>query len=208
MYAFAIMRWRENSAKGVICTPKTPESEQTVARLRNEIALSSDAETLVGAGMTLQGHSSAYAQYCNGDAGEVTRLGEMLVDKALNLDPTLGERYQVRHSKKTSAEGPGISTRYAFGERAAQQRLIHQEKAVYPLLAKQAHIQGTVTFQITVDTEGRVKQVELISGHPLLVAAAQQAVMQYRYEPLYLEGAQAPQPFKATVRVQLIDESH
>ena len=59
----------------------------------------------------------------------------------------------------------------------------------YPADAKQARIQGTVVMRVIVDKEGNVANIQLISGHPLLVAAAKDAVQQYVYKPTLLNGS-------------------
>ena len=76
-------------------------------------------------------------------------------------------------------------------------RLVHQVRPVYPPLARQARIQGTVKFAVRVDEDGAVDEIRLISGHPFLVAAAMDAVRQYRYVPAYLGG----RPVEAVIAV-------
>jgi protein TonB len=63
-------------------------------------------------------------------------------------------------------------------------------KPVYPSLAKQAHVQGAVTVQVLVDETGRVVSARAVSGHPLLLVAAQQAALQAKFSPTKL-GDQA-----------------
>jgi TonB family protein len=58
----------------------------------------------------------------------------------------------------------------------------------YPPLARQAKIQGTVRFRATIGKDGSVVNLELISGHPLLVAAAKAAAKQWTYKPTLLNG--------------------
>ncbi len=69
-----------------------------------------------------------------------------------------------------------------------QKKLVHQVHPVYPPLAKQARIQGTVRFTAIIGTDGTIRNLQLIGGHPLLVQAAQEAVQQWRYEPTLLNG--------------------
>jgi len=58
----------------------------------------------------------------------------------------------------------------------------------YPPLAKRARIQGVVRFTVTIDKEGYVQSLEPVSGHPLLVEAATEAVKQWVYKPTLLNG--------------------
>jgi protein TonB len=70
----------------------------------------------------------------------------------------------------------------------AQGLLIHQVKPQYPMLALQARIQGSVILQATIDKDGTVQDLRVISGHPLLTPAAIEAVKQWRYRPYYLNN--------------------
>lgn len=70
----------------------------------------------------------------------------------------------------------------------AAARLIEQPRPVYPPEAKAARIQGVVALQIRIGTDGRVIDVSVISGHPLLVDAAVEAVRQWVYRPTLLNG--------------------
>jgi TonB family protein len=58
---------------------------------------------------------------------------------------------------------------------------------IYPPLAVQAHIQGTVTIRLTIGTDGRPKNLQIVSGHPLLGLAALNAVSQWLYAPVTTE---------------------
>ena len=78
-------------------------------------------------------------------------------------------------------------------------RLISAVQPVYPLLAKQAEVQGIVSIDAVIDEHGNVVEVQAISGSPLLIPAALQAVAQWKYEPTYLNGA--PVSLELTVDV-------
>jgi TonB family protein len=75
-----------------------------------------------------------------------------------------------------------------IGQNVARSKLLTEVPPVYPALAKQARIQGTVRFTVQIGTAGRVESIQLISGHPLLVSAAQDAVKQWVYQPTLLNG--------------------
>jgi protein TonB len=66
--------------------------------------------------------------------------------------------------------------------------IISKVTPVYPPLAKQAKIQGTVRFTAYIAKDGHIESLELVSGHPLLAAAAQNAVKQWVYRPTLLNG--------------------
>jgi periplasmic protein TonB len=64
--------------------------------------------------------------------------------------------------------------------------LIHRVQPDYPPLARQARIQGTVVLRAIINREGRIENLQVLSGHPMLVPAAIDAVRQWRYRPYVL----------------------
>ncbi|HLV86156.1 MAG TPA: TonB family protein [Candidatus Sulfotelmatobacter sp.] len=66
--------------------------------------------------------------------------------------------------------------------------LVKRVQPQYPPLARTAHVQGTVLLKARIDKDGNVESVELIRGHPLLVAAAIDAVKKWRYKPFLKNG--------------------
>ena len=67
-------------------------------------------------------------------------------------------------------------------------KLIFQPKPEYPPLARMARIQGVVRLEAIINRDGTVQDLTLLSGHPLLVKAAFDAVSRWRYEPTRLNG--------------------
>jgi protein TonB len=78
--------------------------------------------------------------------------------------------------------------RITVGGNVQQAMLVFQPRPVYPPLAKQARIQGTVRFTAIIGRDGTIQNLTVVSGHPLLLAAAQSAVVQWRYKPTLLNG--------------------
>jgi len=66
--------------------------------------------------------------------------------------------------------------------------LINKVQPVYPPLARQTRISGTVRLHALISKNGTVTSLEVLSGHPLLVRAAMDAVQQWRYKPTLLNG--------------------
>jgi protein TonB len=75
-----------------------------------------------------------------------------------------------------------------IGGRVAEANLIRKVQPVYPPLAKSARVQGTVEFTAIIDKQGNIENLKLVRGHPLLVEAAKQAVLQWKYRPTLLNG--------------------
>jgi TonB family protein len=66
--------------------------------------------------------------------------------------------------------------------------LVSQVDPVYPQVARVERIQGVVLVHVLVDAEGKVEKAEVVSGHPLLMQAALDAVQQWRYKPVIHGG--------------------
>ena len=83
---------------------------------------------------------------------------------------------------------PKTPQRIRVGGQVQQANLIRQPKPIYPPLAKQARIQGVVRFNAIIGKDGTIQNLQLMSGHPLLVPAAEEAVKQWLYKPTLLNG--------------------
>ena len=67
-------------------------------------------------------------------------------------------------------------------------RLVNRVQPLYPPLARQTRISGTVKLHAIIGKNGAVEQLQVVSGHPLLVQSALDAVRQWRYQPTLLNG--------------------
>jgi protein TonB len=66
--------------------------------------------------------------------------------------------------------------------------LIHKVQPQYPAIARTMHFAGTVYLRAIISTDGTVRQLEVISGNPILANPAILAVRQWRYQPTRLNG--------------------
>jgi periplasmic protein TonB len=66
--------------------------------------------------------------------------------------------------------------------------LVHRVDPVYPALAQRMRIAGVVTLEGVIGADGRIRELAVKSGHPLLVKAALDAVSQWVYAPTTLNG--------------------
>ncbi|HXE74623.1 MAG TPA: energy transducer TonB [Candidatus Xenobia bacterium] len=82
-------------------------------------------------------------------------------------------------------------------------RLRQRVEPVYPRLAIAAHIEGDVVLTAIIDTDGRVRQLTVKSGHPQLAQAARDAVAQWLYEPTTLNGQPVAVQLDVTVKFRL-----
>src|SRR5580692_6983859 len=78
--------------------------------------------------------------------------------------------------------------RVSVGGNVQAARLVNRVQPVYPPLARQTRISGTVKLHAIIGKNGAVEQLQVLSGHPLLVQSALDAVRQWRYQPTLLNG--------------------
>lgn len=89
-------------------------------------------------------------------------------------------------------KGPGVR----LEEEKKRPRLSHIDEGlltqkvmpVYPQVASRIGLQGDVKLYAVISRDGSIESLKLISGHPLLVAAAMDAVKQWKYRPYILNG--------------------
>lgn len=77
--------------------------------------------------------------------------------------------------------------------------LIHQVQPVYPGPAKMARTQGNVVLAAIIGRDGTIRDLRVLSGHPLLATAAVDAVSQWRYRPYILNG----QPVEVETQISI-----
>jgi TonB family protein len=78
-------------------------------------------------------------------------------------------------------------------------KLIKRVSPVYPELAKRARVSGIVSLIVTVDEQGNVTDIKILKGEPLLNQAAIEAVWQWKYTPMSINGE--PVPVIGTVNI-------
>jgi protein TonB len=95
-----------------------------------------------------------------------------------------------------SAQPPRVS-------RMMEGNLIYRVQPQYPALARQARVQGIVVLRAMISREGRIENLQVISGPPLLVKSAMDAVLQWRYRPYYLNNEPVEVETQVTVNFTL-----
>ena len=89
------------------------------------------------------------------------------------------------------------------GGQIRQPAKLKHVKPEYPELARHARIQGDVVLDCLIDAAGRITEVRVLSGHPLLAPAAVAAVSRWVYSPTELNGVAVPVLLTVTVRFNL-----
>ncbi len=96
--------------------------------------------------------------------------------------------------------------RINIGGNVQSSKLVSQARPAYPPLAKQARISGVVKLQAVINADGTMKNLAVISGHPLLIPAALEAVRQWVYAPTLLNGDPVEVLTQIDVNFTLSDE--
>jgi protein TonB len=90
--------------------------------------------------------------------------------------------------------------RIRVGGQVESAKLIFRPQPEYPPLAKMARIQGTVRLEAIISRDGTIQDLKVVSGHPLLVKSAIEAVQRWRYQPTLLNG----EPVEVVTEVDVI----
>jgi periplasmic protein TonB len=98
---------------------------------------------------------------------------------------------------------PVAVTRPVRLSRMSEGDLVHKIVPMYPPLARNARIQGTVVLQAMISKQGTIENLRLLSGHPLLAPAAIEAVRQWRYRPYILNSEPVEVETQITVNFSL-----
>ena len=108
-------------------------------------------------------------------------------DEHLNISLSPDEPHTLRISL-APAGAPAPPTTIRVGSNVQQAKLLVKVMPVYPPEAKAQGIEGTVVLQATIDKDGTVASLMVLSGDPMLVTAAMDAVKQWQYSTTLLNG--------------------
>lgn len=99
---------------------------------------------------------------------------------------------RIRPSDSPAVVAPAPSSASANAVRVSPGvvagNIINQVRPIYPPLAKMARVQGTVMLDAVIGTDGSIENLTVVSGPPLLLPAALDAVKQWKYRPYLLNG--------------------
>jgi periplasmic protein TonB len=83
---------------------------------------------------------------------------------------------------------PVTPARIRVGGNVQAAALLNQVHPEYPMIAKTAHVSGTVILHAIIAKDGSIQELQYVSGPPLLMKSAMDAVKQWRYKPTQLNG--------------------
>ena len=133
------------------------------------------------------------AVFGNGVPGGILQPGANVAPPPRPTEPV-----PVKHPPDTA-----IARLIKVGGQVAAALLRHRVDPVYPPLARQARISGIVELQGIIAKDGRIRELKVLRGHPLLVKAALDAVSQWIYEPTRLNGEPVEVDAPITVNFRL-----
>src|SRR5208282_3392088 len=108
-------------------------------------------------------------------------------------------------SASSSLSKPSLATA-RVSQGVSQGLLIKRVQPRYPQAALAVHAQGAVQIEATINKEGSVTNLKVLSGDPILARAALEAVRQWRYKPYYLDGEPIEMQADITVFTQKLQE--
>ena len=115
----------------------------------------------------------------NGLVGSIALAGAALI-----APPRPLETVRPVEKPAPAAETPRIRT----GGMVLEGKLISRVEPQYPPLARQMRVQGVVELLAVVGTDGRIRELKMLSGSPLLAPAAIDAVKRWVYRPTFLNS--------------------
>jgi len=150
-------------------------------------------------------------------------IGPREIDPSLNLAPELNISQEVLQTRLETLPrlvteppipappaAPAIETKPEppppprIGGQVEPAKLIKQVVPVYPPMARNARVQGVVTVDAIIQPSGKLAELSVVDGHPLLIAAALEAVRQWRYKPAKLNGTAVDSPVHINVIFRLV----
>ena len=118
--------------------------------------------------------------------------------------------FQLQHSFKGYGDSPRPSpiSRLHMTEAPSAKFLLEKAEPEYPHAAKAAGVEGDVVFRIIIGTDGRVEEIHLRRGKPLLIEAAAKAISKWQYETFKHNGNAVEVETFATVQFRLPSKHH
>ena len=114
-----------------------------------------------------------------------------------------GKRLRIALEKVPEKAPQKPAQRIRVGGKVQSANLIRRVRPVYPPLARQSRIQGTVVLEAIISKQGYVDNLRVIRGHPMLTEAAMNAVKQWYYKPTVLNSAPVEVITRVTVNFSL-----
>ena len=132
-----------------------------------------------------------------GDSHRTIRPGNNSL--RVDLQPGTPAQAEVSGSTETAANVTSNAAERVQISSGTAEVVSRPVKPGYPLLARQMKVQGSVILQALISKDGTIQDLRVVSGPPILAAAAQDAVRQWHFKPHYLGAEPVETQAKITV---------
>ena len=199
-------------------TPHTPGHAEEIAAEPTASAPAARSATpskrvglliVIAVGVALLGF--LLVKYVQGPVGSRSSMPRESAPQPSQSEPT-PEKAQARgqgsvpQSKALNATSPVsnlANKRVSLPADISQDLVLKKVMPTYPLLATKARIHGEVVLDVDISKEGTVESLRAVSGHPMLIPAAIDAVKNWRYKPYVVDGKPVPVQTQVTVNFAL-----
>jgi periplasmic protein TonB len=147
------------------------------------------------------GGTDAGAEMAPDVAGTITAAGRLTPHGLFDSGGILAQMSSARLPSPVTEARP--KSPLSVGGKVKPPQLIAMVQPVYPPLLRRTRVQGDVVIDAVIDTEGNVVEEHFVSGNEFLVAAAMDALRQWKYEPTILNGQVFPVHLRVTIAFRL-----
>jgi len=161
-----------------------PENNESMAYLNQIYRAKADLEDTVEASKADVATADRWVQ----KAFETAEQNDAFRRSAVRVQPKAASGAPVNSAFVQAAPPSATPSRVRVGSNVQAANLFHKVDPVYSDEARQARIQGTVRLNAIIAKDGTVANLTVISGHPLLIASAVDAVKRWLYNPTLLNG--------------------
>jgi len=116
--------------------------------------------------------------------------------------PGNGVKIQVAAPATEPAPAEDLRATTSAAEREPVTSSAPEEKP-YPALAQHMNVQGSVVLQAIISAAGQIEDLKVLSGPGILASAARQAVMEWRFKPMFQNGQAVESKAKITVNFSI-----
>jgi protein TonB len=137
--------------------------------------------------------------------GVVGSVVNMFTQAVNSIRPSvLPPKLPAAPPKQAAAVAPPPKAPISVGGDVQEAKIIHRILPLYPPLARRARISGKVELHGLIGVDGRIRALRVLSGHPLLIQSALDAVRQWVYRPTLLNGSPVEVEAPITVNFTLL----
>lgn len=203
-YNEALARWlkaRQQSAQAAMAKVNTPEFQRQIADVQAAITrLNSEDlrhEMEQAAAGSAQVNSLELRKKLEDATKAAQKVRQIAGQGLLALNATPAATEVPSPDRQPMQPNPSSAQRVSSG--VMQSLIVSRPQPVYPAIAKAAHVQGVVVLHAIISKEGMVEKLVVVSGPPMLVQSAVDAVQKWTYQPFLVNGQ--PVEVETTINV-------